>query len=156
MEIKIKKLHQNAIKPAYATDGAACFDLVAATVEGHSNLGANVWNGYPVTCGTGLAFEIPAGHAMLIFSRSGHGFKNGVRLANCTGVIDADYRGEVMVKLTSDNNDDNEDSPVPLFVKPGERIAQAMILPVERVQFAFADELSDTERGEGGFGSTGA
>lgn len=156
MEIKIKKLHPNAIKPAYATDGAACFDLVAATVEGHSHLGANVWNGYPVTCGTGLAFEIPAGHAMLIFSRSGHGFKNGVRLANCTGVIDADYRGEVVVKLTSDNNDDNDDSPVPLFVKPGERIAQAMLLPIERVQFAFADELSDTERGEGGFGSTGA
>jgi dUTP pyrophosphatase len=156
MEIKIKKLHPNAVTPAYATDGAACFDLVAATVAGNQHMGANVWNGYPVTCGTGLAFEIPAGHAMLIFSRSGHGFKSGVRLANCIGILDSDFRGEAMVKLTSDANDEQDDCRPPLFVKPGERIAQAMILPIERVQFAFADELSDTERGEGGFGSTGA
>ncbi len=159
MEIKIKKLHPNAVTPAYATDGAACFDLVAATVEGNSNIGANVWNGYPVICGTGLAFEIPTGHAMMIFSRSGHGFKSGVRLANCIGILDSDYRGEAMVKLTSDADDegaDLDDSKAPLFVRPGERIAQAMILPIERVQFLVADELSDTERGEGGFGSTGA
>lgn len=156
MEIKIKKLHQNAVTPAYATDGAACFDLVAATVEGNSHIGATVWNGYPITCGTGLAFEIPTGHAMLIFSRSGHGFKSGVRLANCVGILDSDYRGEVMVKPTSDADDNNDDSKPPLFVRPGERIAQAMVLPIERVQFVVADELSDTERGEGGFGSTGA
>ncbi len=159
MELKIKKLHPNAVVPTYATDGAACFDLVAATVSGHIATGEHVWNGEPVICGTGLAFEIPAGHVMLVFSRSGHGFKNDVRLANCTGVIDSDYRGEVMVKLTSDADDEGadwDDSKAPLFVKPGDRIAQAMILPAERAQFIVVDELGDTGRGEGGFGSTGA
>ena len=160
MELKIKRLHPNAVVPSYATEGAACFDLTAATVCGRTEFGEHVWNGEPVICGTGLAIEIPAGHVMLVFSRSGHGFKNDVRLANCTGVIDSDYRGELMVKLTSDMGELREQLEVPnvapLFVRPGDRVAQAMILPVERVQFAVVDELGGTARGQGGFGSTGA
>ena len=153
MEIKIKKLHPGAKMPAYATADAACFDLHAATVAGSQHLGSVVHEGYPITCETGLAFEIPQGNVMLIFGRSGFGFKDNVRLSNAVGVIDADYRGEVKVKLTCDI-DPPDDKPG-LFVKPGDRIAQALVLPVERVNFIFADDLSDTERGTGGFGSTG-
>ena len=102
MEIKIKKLHPGAKMPAYATAGAACFDLHAATVAGSQHLGSVVHEGYPITCETGLAFEIPQGNVMLIFGRSGHGFKDNVRLSNAVGVIDADFRGEVKVKLTCD------------------------------------------------------
>lgn len=154
MNIKIKKTNPTAKTPTYGTPGAACFDLYAATVAGASHIGSSVWGNEPITCDTGLAFEIPDGHVMLIFSRSGHGFKQDVRLANCTGIIDADYRGSVQVKLTSDRyTEDDED---PLFVKPGDRIAQAMIIPVPTVAFVLTDELSATERGEAGFGSTGA
>lgn len=153
MEIKIKKLHPRAKMPAYATADAACFDLHAATVAECQCIGSVVHEGYPITCETGLAFEIPQGNVMLIFGRSGHGFKDNVRLSNAVGVIDADFRGEVKVKLTCDI--DPPDYKPGLFVKPGDRIAQALVLPVERVNFIFADELSDTERGTGGFGSTG-
>jgi dUTP pyrophosphatase len=139
--------------PAYATADAACFDLHAATVAECQHIGSVVHEGYPITCETGLAFEIPQGNVMLIFGRSGHGFKDNVRLSNCVGVIDADYRGEVKVKLTCDI--DTEDTMPPLFVRPGDRVAQAIILPYEKVEFIEADELTDTERGTGGFGSTG-
>ena len=84
---------------------------------------------------------------MLVFSRSGHGFKAGVRLANSVGVIDSDYRGEVMVKLTSDGGS--------LQINAGDRIAQAMIVPVPRVQLEWVEELAATKRGHGGMGSTG-
>ena len=151
MQIKIKKIHPDAKEPTYATDGSGCFDLRAMSVSEAHAIGAFVDQGGPVTCGTGLAFEIPPGWAMLIFSRSGHGFKHETRLANCVGVIDSDYRGEVMVKLTSDS-DSNHDS---LFVKPGDRVAQALIVQAERIDFNVVDELSDTARGDGGFGSTG-
>jgi dUTP pyrophosphatase len=141
MKNKIQKLTETAIIPQYATTGAACFDLHAAeggTVEARG-------------CGafkTGLALEIPAGHAMMIYSRSGHGFKNGLRLANCVGVIDSDYRGEVEVKLQNDSN-------IAFSFEPGDRIAQAMVIPVVKVEFEESTELSTTERGAGGFGSTG-
>ncbi len=143
MKLKVKKLHPNALLPRYATDGAACFDL--HTIE----------SGEVAPCGgtfqfrTGLAFEVPVGHVMLIFSRSGHGFKNGISLVNCVGVIDSDYRGEVQVKLR--NN-----SPLRFGFEPGDRIAQAMILPVPVVELELAEDLTETQRGEGGFGSTGA
>lgn len=140
MNVKIQKLHPNAIVPQYATAGAACFDLHA--LEGATLLPSNTFH-------TGLAFEIPQDHVMLVFSRSGHGFKNGIRLANCTGVIDADYRGEVMVRLV-------KDMPFGFDVAAGDRIAQAMIIPVEQAQFEVVEELSNTERGAGGFGSTGS
>lgn len=149
MRVKIKKLSPTAIVPTYATYGAACFDLYADDLDGEF-FSTDVDVNDPLICGTGLSFEVPQDHVMLIFSRSGHGFKYGVRLSNCVGVIDSDYRGEVKVKLTADEEERE------LIVNRGDRIAQAMILPVERVQFEVSDELSETERGTGGFGSTGA
>lgn len=140
MQVKIKKLNPIALMPTYGSDGAACFDLYS------------VDSGYVIdenTFRTGLAFEIPDGHVMLVFSRSGHGFKHDTRLANCVGVIDHDYRGEVMVKMRCDSATGS------MFVKYGERIAQAMIIPFPKVTFEWSDELSDTARGNGGFGSTG-
>lgn len=148
MKVKIKKLHPDAVMPQYASSGAACFDLHALLEDGEVN---GVFPGMPLVISTGLAFEIPEGHVMLVFSRSGHGFKNDVRLSNCVGVIDHDYRGEVKVKLAND-----QDEFGGLFVSPGDRIAQALIVPFPKVEFDWADELSDTERGEGGFGSTGS
>lgn len=141
--LKIKRLHQNAVVPAYQTDGAACFDLVAVNSEKVGKLGGTaIFN-------TGLAFEIPAGHVMLIYSRSGHGFKNSLRLVNSVGVIDSDYRGEVAVKIVND-------SPIDFSFAAGDRVAQAMILPLPSVDFIETDQLTDTDRGGGGFGSTGA
>jgi dUTP pyrophosphatase len=137
MEVKIKKLYEDAMLPTYATDGSGCFDLY---MYGHKEDG---------TLLTGLAFEIPQDHVMLVFSRSGHGFKQNVRLANCVGVIDSDYRGEVCVKLVKDNPNFTD-----FRLIPGDRVAQAMIIPIPKVQFLVVDKLSDTERGSGGFGST--
>ena len=141
MQVKVKKLHKEAKLPTYATEGSACFDLYAT--EGNR---ADI---APAVVGTGLAFEIPKGHALLLFSRSGHGFTQDVRLANCVGVIDSDYRGEVKVKLTNDNKFYKA-----FYIKEGDRIAQGMIIPVPAVEFV-EGELSDTARGDGGFGSTG-
>lgn len=143
MELKIKKVLPEAILPVYGTAGAACFDLHAA------NCGT-ITNTMPALIRTGLAFDIPEGYVMHIYSRSGHGFKHGVRLSNCVGVIDSDYVGEVMVRLTCDD-------PLGGFrVQPGDRIAQAMLVPVSQVSFVEVEELKETERGAGGFGSTGA
>ncbi len=140
MLVKIKKLNPDAKVPTYATDGSAAFDLYSTNyglVPRNSSYSFN----------TGLAFEIPEGHVMLVFSRSGDGFKHGVRLSNCVGVIDSDYRGEVKVKLRADDE-------LKVVVK-GERIAQAMIIPIEKVSFAEVEEIGSTERGDGGFGSSG-
>ena len=143
MNIKIKKLDSDAVVPQYQTPGAACFDL-------HATHCATISPGSPMEICTSLAFEVPEDHVMLIFSRSGHGFKAGVRLANCVGVIDSDYRHEVLVKLHCDSDWDKG-----LVIERGDRIAQAMILPVKQVTFEVVDELSTTQR-NGGFGSTGA
>lgn len=145
MNLKIKKLHPQAMVPAYASAGAACFDLHAVVTD---DCPIAECGGFIATYRTGLSFEIPQGQVMLVFSRSGHGFKDNIRLANCVGVIDSDYRGEVMVKMTGDG------SKMPHFAH-GDRIAQAMLVPVEQVLFEVVDELSSTERGNGGFGSTG-
>ena len=142
LRVKVKKLVADAIIPQYATPGAACFDLHSLT-EGVASKEA------PLVCDTGLAFEIPEGHVMLIYSRSGHGFKSDTRLSNCVGVIDADYRGEVKVKLAKDSLGGI------LQVGKGDRIAQAMVIPVDKITFEEVDELGSTERGAGGFGSTG-
>lgn len=148
MNIKIKKLSPLAKTPTYATDGSGCFDLYAI-----NPLATLVHEGYPVTFDTGLAFEIPPGYGMFILSRSGHGFNFDTRLANCVGFIDSDYRGEIMVKLTTDIE---RDEAMPLTILPGDRIAQACILPVPRIGFNVVQALSETARGTGGFGSTGA
>lgn len=143
MKLKVKKLHPDAIIPTYATEGSACFDLHAID-DGHVDDISHPMD----ILGTGLAFEIPKGYQMLVFSRSGHGFNHEVRLANCVGVIDSDYRGEVKVKLTAD-------SEGCLTIRKGDRIAQAQLIPVHRVTFEEVSELTETERGNGGFGSTG-
>jgi dUTP pyrophosphatase len=152
--LKVKRVHDNAIIPKYQTSGACCFDLHAATVAGMTQIGSNVEQGFPVTCGTGLAFEIPEGYVMLVYSRSGHGFKHQVRLSNCVGVVDSDYVGEVMVQLVSDERE-SDLGHVPFFVRPGDRIAQAMLIPVDQWAIEEASELKETERGDKGFGSTG-
>jgi len=147
LKLKVKKCREGAVIPQYATTGAACFDLHAVIED---DIGEFVTDYYPGTFATGLQFEIPEGHVMMVYSRSGHGFKNDVRLANCVGVIDSDYRGELMVKLTNDS-----ESYDGLQVNHGDRIAQAMVIPVQQVRFEEVSELNDTERGTGGFGSTG-
>lgn len=154
LPVKVTRLHPNAKLPAYATDGSGCFDLYATAVDGfgYSPIGTVVFDDCPTECRTGLAFEIPPGYVMLVYSRSGHGFNHATRLANCVGVIDSDYRGEVKVMLTRDP--DQTDKPT-LVVRPGDRIAQALVLPIPRVEFEEAPELSATARGQGGFGSTG-
>ena len=152
--LKVKRVHDNAIIPKYQTAGAACFDLHAATVAGMTQIGSSVEQGFPVTCGTGLAFEIPEGYVMLVYSRSGHGFKHQVRLSNCVGVVDSDYVGEVMVQLVSDEVD-HDMGRMPMFVKPGDRVAQAMLIPVDQWAIEETSELKETERGDKGFGSTG-
>lgn len=140
MELKVKKVSEDAILPRYATDGSGCFDLFyKEDYEEEFDLVLEV--------STGLSFEIPEGYVMLVFSRSGHGFKHDVRLSNCVGVIDSDYRGEVKVKLRGDEYNN-------LDFKYGDAVAQAMIVPVPKVSFIEVQTLSETARGEGGFGST--
>lgn len=151
MQLKVKKLHAGATLPRFATEGAACFDL-HAFIPGDAM--AKVRYADQKNIGTGLSFEIPAGYVMLIFSRSGHGFRENVRLSNCVGVIDSDYRGEVRVKLARDVEYKLGVDPA-FEVKTGDRIAQAMILPLPHVQMIEVDELGSTARGAGGFGSTG-
>lgn len=152
MKLKIKRVHPDAQIPQYETKGAACFDLRVCE-PGKSPLalgGGGVAAVVASTFSTGLAFEVPEGYAMLVFSRSGHGFKNGVRLANCVGVVDSDYRGELRIRLAAD------DAKTPLNVAHGTRIAQAMLVAVPQVEFEEVDDLSTTSRGAGGFGSTGS
>lgn len=147
--LNFKKLHPEAQKPVYATAGAACFDLHAVLEDDvHLQHGLTVNPDCQAIIRTGLAFQVPEGHVMLINSRSGHGFKNSVRLSNATGVIDSDYRGEVKVALQNDGR-------AKFKVTHGDRIAQAMILPISAVSLVEADQLSETARGAGGFGSTG-
>ena len=153
IKLKIKRLHQQAIMPVYSTDGAACFDLHACTVDGYTLTGSLVTEGSPVLVGTGLAFEVPDGHALMIYSRSGHGFNHNTRLANCVGVIDCGYTGEVMVKLTMDDLFTEHEPDQ--WIAPGDRIAQAMLVQVPRVEFEVVEQLTLTERGAGGFGSSG-
>ncbi|MEY8688415.1 MAG: dUTP diphosphatase [Leptothrix sp. (in: b-proteobacteria)] len=140
--LRIKRLHPDAVLPVYASEGAACFDLISLT-------STTIPMGMAATLETGLAFEIPPGCVMEVFSRSGHGFKSGVRLCNSVGIIDSDYRGQVMVRLQNDGQD--------LFhVLKGDRVAQAMLRVVPRVEFEVVEMLSETARGAGGLGSTGA
>jgi len=146
MQVRVKQLSPQAIKPTYAHNGDACFDIYAM---GDLEKPAEIRPGTSVHIPTGLSFEVPMGHVMLIFSRSGHGFKNEVRLSNCVGVIDAGYRGEVQVAIRNDGR-------ARFKVAHGDRIAQAMIIQRPAVELVPVDELSDSSRGTGGLGSTGA
>lgn len=143
MNLKFKRLHPDAGTPSFATAGSACFDI--QTIEA----GEVAPHGGTFQFRTGLAFEVPDGHVMLVFSRSGHGFKHDLSLVNAVGVIDSDYRGEVQVKLRNA-------SPLRFGFEPGDRIAQAMVLRLPELVLTEVNELGDTARGAGGFGSTGA
>lgn len=147
MPLRIKRLSPEAKPPARATEGAACFDLHAVVPPDIAFQVAHP--GKRIVVDTGLAFEVPPGFVMKVYSRSGHGFKSGVRLANAVGIIDADFRGPVKVALVNDGDE-------PFMVRHGDRIAQAMLVELPTVEIIEVDELSDTARGTGGLGSTGA
>ncbi len=142
MKMRFKKLDNRAIRPTYGTEYSAGADLYSledsVTVEPHTT----------VLIHTGIAVEIPEGYCGLIFARSGLATKRGLAPANKVGVIDADYRGEVMVAL-------HNHSDIATTIDAGERIAQLAIVPFLKVEYEETDELSDTVRGAGGFGSTG-
>lgn len=143
MKIQIKKLSANAIIPTRGSDRAAGYDLYAC-LENEVKIGA----GETVKIGTGLSIAVPEGYFGAIFARSGLAAKEGLRPANCVGVADSDYRGEYIVAL-------HNDSAVSRTVTPGERIAQLVVMPYLSVEFDEVDALDETERGAGGFGSTG-
>lgn len=142
-DLRIKKLRDNAQMPTYGSEYAAGADMYAAIDEA-VKIQPNETKFIP----TGLAFEIPEGYAGFIYARSGLACKKGLAPANKVGVVDADYRGEVMVALHNHGTEIQ-------IVEAGERIAQMIIAPFVVVNYIFSDELDDTVRGEGGFGSTG-
>ena len=144
MELKIKKLHPNAILPTYGSAGAAGADLYALP-EGEP---ITIAPGETVFIHTGLAMAIPEGYVGLNFARSGLASKRGLAPANKVGVIDSDYRGELMVALHNHGS-------VPQTIEPGDRVAQFLIMPVIQADFCEVDTLDETDRGSGGFGSTG-
>ncbi len=143
MEVRIKKLNPEAVAPTYGSVYSAGADLYACEKEDIS-----IAPGETKLIHTGLSFEIPEGFGGFIYARSGLASKKGLAPANKVGVIDADYRGEVMVSLYNQ-------SPVTQTVSPGERVAQMVIAPFLKAEFIEAEELSSTVRGTGGFGSTG-
>lgn len=141
MKIKIKKTHPNGKIPTYATDGSGAFDFYSAEdVVVHEN--------YAKAINLGVAMEVPDGHVLLLFPRSSIGKNTGLRMPNSVGVIDSDYRGTIhaLYENVVWGN---------YLVQTGERIAQGIIVPIPKVEFEEVEELSTTERGEGGFGSTG-
>ncbi|WP_277268309.1 dUTP diphosphatase [Pantoea septica] len=154
IDLAVKKLCAEAQLPIYGSEGAARFDLFALDVEDIRE------HARTVVFTTGLAFEIPPGWEMVIVGRSGLGFKHNIRLANCEGVIDSDYRGEVKVALTADHEPGfaalKHLAALVQHVSPGEhRIAQGKLQEACRVRFNEVSELSETQRGAGGFGHTG-
>ena len=163
MKVKIKKLSENAVIPQYAKPGDAGMDVVATSI--------NVTDKY-IEYGTGLAFEVPEGYVMLIFPRSSVS-KYDLSLANAVGVLDSSYRGELKLRFKRNyriehfgDNKTLEKSTFEHYISPtemlicdkiykiGDRVGQIMILPYPIIEFEETDELSNTERGTGGFGST--
>lgn len=141
--VRFKRVHKDAVLPRYATPGSAAFDLFP-TDSGHIAPGGVM--AFP----TGLVPEIPSGYCMKIYSRSGQGFNHHVSLVNSVGIIDSDYRAEILVGLRNDHRHKAYE------VQPGVAIAQAVIEPITQWEFEEVDAVSETERGEGGFGSTDA
>ena len=140
INLKVKRLTETAKLPTYAHDGDACFDIYADEVQPKAH-GA-------VRISTGLSFDIPEGFALMVYSRSGHGFNHHMRLSNAVGVIDSGYKGPLMVSLRFD-------SAQTYYPQHGDRIAQAMLIPVPKVEIVEVDDIGDSQRGEGGFGSSG-
>lgn len=140
--IKYQRLNDLAIEPTRGSAEAAGYDLYAA-IDSPIAIPAHV----TIKIGTGLAFELPEGTFGAIFARSGLATKQGLRPANCTGILDSDYRGEVIVAL-------HNDTDVEKVIQPGDRIAQMILIPYIPMRFEIT-ELSETSRGDNGFGSTG-
>jgi len=144
MQLKIKKLRDNARVPKRATNGSAGMDLYACIAQS-----VTLAPGQLAVIPTGIAIELPDNTcAAFLYARSGLGVKHGICLSNGVGVVDSDSRGEVCVGLCNV-------SDKPYMIEPGERVAQMVIAPVLTPEIVEVDELSDTKRGEGGFGSTG-
>ena len=141
--MRVKKLRENAMIPTYGSPASAGADLYACL-----EADVTIAPGETVFIPTGLAMEIPQGYAGLIYARSSLGTKRGLAPANKVGVVDSDYRGEVMVAL-------HNHGAATQTVAHGERIAQLLVTPVLAPAFEECDDLTDTLRGEGGFGSTG-
>lgn len=141
MEVKIKKLVPEAVIPKYAKPGDAGLDLTATSCDFDEEMGCYIY-------GTGLAIEIPKGYVGLVFPRSSVR-KTQLALTNCVGVIDSGYRGEIMVTYRMQRYGNMNIYDV------GERVAQLIIMPYPQIELVESDELSETERGEGGHGSTG-
>ena len=144
MDIKFKKLSENAYTPTRGSSSAAGWDMYAAGSY-------EVYEIAPHKCvkvPTDIAIEIPEGYFGALYPRSGLASKKGLRLANCVGVIDSDFRGNITAAMYNDSDEFQ-------YIEKGERIAQLIITPYLPVEFVEADELSETERGSGGFGSTG-
>lgn len=142
-KIRVKKLRSGAILPAYGSEESAGADLYACLDEP-----LTVAPGQTVWVPTGLAMELPAGYAGLVYARSGMACKRGLAPANKVGVIDSDYRGEITVVLHNHGSETQS-------LSSGDRIAQLLITPVITPGFELTDDLSQTRRGKGGFGSTG-
>lgn len=142
-DVKIKLLRENATLPKYATAGAAAVDLICASDEP-----ITVPAGKRVLIPTGIAISLPENTVAIVSARSGLSYKKGITAANGIGVIDSDYRGEIFFSAANISDQD-------YIVFPGERVAQMMIMPVLSANFILCDTLDETERGEGGFGSTG-
>lgn len=142
-DVKIKYLSDRAVPPEYATDGSLGMDVSVAT-DAPITLKAGERKLIPL----GFALEIPNGLGAFIFPRSGLAFRKGISMSNCVGVIDPDYRGEVKASVINHSDED-------YVINPGDRIAQMVFLPVEKVALKESGELLDTERADGGFGSTG-
>ena len=142
-DVKIKKIDERAIIPTYGSSSSAGADLYAL-IDDHIVINPNE----TALIRTGFSIQIPEGYAGFIYARSGLATKKGLAPANKVGVIDSDYRGEVMVSL-------HNHSEEPQMVESGERIAQLVIAPYYKCNFVLSDELDDTIRGSGGFGSTG-
>jgi dUTP pyrophosphatase len=148
MDIKIKKLNPNAIIPTNGSEYAAGWDLYACE-------DAKIAPGNSAFIHTGIAIEIPEGYFGAIYARSGLACKQGLRPANCVGVIDSDYRGEIQVCLHNDDLERFTERFSFNFISKGDRIAQLIIQKYEPINFIEVDELEDTSRGDGGFGSSG-
>lgn len=146
MQVNIMKMFDDAIVPTFGSDGAAGADLYAR-IDNERHMQAIYPNSTQVIS-TGICMEIPESYVGLVFSRSGLATKQGLSLANCVGVIDSDYRGEIKIALHNHSDSIRK-------VKHGERVAQIVLVPFLKPTFHEQDNLSDTTRGEGGFGSTG-
>lgn len=143
MQVKIRRLRPSAILPQYATPGSAGMDLCACIEET-----VFLVVGHPVLIPTGIAIELPEGYEAQVRPRSGLALNHSIAVLNAPGTIDRDYTGEVGVVLYNHN-------PRRFVINPGDRIAQLVIAPVTRVEWQEVEKLQETERGSGGFGSTG-